>query len=253
VVTQKRDVCPICGGNGKQTAEDVMPLWVRKATLSLVPIDASEYPPRMTLRICRDCNSQMAARYEDKASTVLAPMMANKPTTLSTRQQSIIGRWFIKTTLLMNLADQLKRGGVILEDRDALRRMNQDGAVREGISIRIGRYSSIEGDPDGTLAQLELVVPGGYPASTAYYSATTLGFVAFEMIICNPNSAIEFTSRLAGNQRLVPIWPPALAPVAWPPAETLTREDLAAMRNELTRVAGSAGYRRFFQPPQATS
>lgn len=222
-----------------------MPLWVRKATLSLVPIAPSEHPPRMTLRICRDCNSQMAARYEDKASTVLAPMMANKPATLSTRQQSIIGRWFIKTTLLMNLADQLKHGGVILEDRDELRRMNQDGAVREGISIRIGRYSSIDGDPDGTRAQLERVVRGGYSASTRYYSATTLGFLAFEMIICNPSSAIEFSSRLASNQTLLPIWPPVLTSVAWPPSETLTREDLAAMRNELTLVAGSAGYRRF--------
>lgn len=253
MAAQTREPCPICGGNGKQTAEDLMPQWVRRATLSLVPITPEEYPPRMTLRICRSCNSQMAARYEDRASPILAPMMADKPAMLAPRSQSIIGRWFIKTTLLMNLADQLKHGAIILSDRDALLRMNQDGAVRDDVSIRIGRYSAVDGDPVETRSQLDRIVPDGYPASTSYYSATTLGFVAFELIICESQSALEFASFAAGNQRMIPIWPPRLEPVAWPPPETFTRQDLAAMRAELTRVTGNAGYRKYFQPPSATS
>lgn len=136
--------CPICGTQRPRNDEDVLPIWARTFLLESVPRDGTwEFPARVKIRICVECNTQVAKVYEASTAPLLKPMIAGQTVIgLTPRQQSLIGRWCIKTVLLLHMKHAMTLGKYHKADGDALLLMNRGGLPPDATSVRIARCIS---------------------------------------------------------------------------------------------------------------
>jgi len=132
-----------------------MPLWARRLVLGLAPpLMGQPAPKRITIRICKNCNGRIGALYENSASQLVSPMISDLAIRLTPRQQAIVGRWAIKTTLLLGVKDAIDSGSNSNPARVFLLRLNDEGALPDGSSVRIGRYPAAEPDSRTETADL---------------------------------------------------------------------------------------------------
>jgi hypothetical protein len=190
----------------------------------------------------------MGALYENGASQLVSPMISDLAVRLTARQQAIVGRWAIKTTLLLGVKDAIDSGSNSNPARLFLLRLNDEGAPPDGSSVRVGRYPAAEDDPEGETANLGELLPGGPPPKVGLYGVHTLGYLAFEVIVGNSLSTLQFIARTEDSDRLIRIWPPNIKGVDYPPRHILTRTDVAAMRNALSAAMGGTHTRRVWGP-----
>jgi hypothetical protein len=114
-VTLKWDYCRICDAEKWTNEEHVIPDWIEEMFLArgLGPYTAmedgvavSEPQKRMDIkmRLCKKCNSRLGNEFEHPASQIMRDMVLNvgnrEPSELTPMMQKIIGRWFVKTTVL---------------------------------------------------------------------------------------------------------------------------------------------------------
>lgn len=228
--------CPLCTASGRTTAEDVLPIWVRRTLLGIVGLEADQQAPaRLTLRICQSCNGRLGAVFENIAAPILKPMMTRQSVSLTPAQQKIVASWLLKTTLLHLFAVQA-RHDVILADpmRSMLLRLIDDPTPPPGTSIRICRVATrVEEQP----AKIELadLLPDERPL-VGYYNVSWQGAVGFEVLVGDPLTLRPFIiASDRSGVRFIRLWPPRASRrsqvLTWPPKAVVGQEELLAVRS----------------------
>jgi hypothetical protein len=229
--------CPVCHELKHRNDEDILPRWARGHALRLFPLRiGQQYPRRIKLRICRDCNDLMASRFEDHVAPLITRMMEGNPVSLNAQQQEDVSGWVIKTTLLMGLKEEVAKGRPNEPARLALLPLITAGVIPPGSSVRIAEFPAGEDAPPDETADLAQLLPGGPPMPLHFFGVNTLARVAFEVILGEPSAVSRFIQRTPDTDRLRRIWPPPSGEVPLPPPHVLTRGDVAALRTALRAV-----------------
>lgn len=88
--------CTLCGQHAELLEEeDVFPTWARnelQAELAESPVDG-QWPPRVLLRACADCNRGLGREFEDPAAPVLKPLARGERRTLDRDQMADVAAW----------------------------------------------------------------------------------------------------------------------------------------------------------------
>jgi hypothetical protein len=228
--------CPICRLPKRRNSEDILPTWARKLLHQSVPRDGTwDFPARVTIRICSDCNSQMATVYEDTTSHILKPMiMGSSVTALSRRDQALVGRWCIKTVMLLHLKQAMSLGVFHEEDAQYLHDMNKGGPPPVGAAARVGKYAGEKSD-NGPGEPLRGSLRGAQPLVS--FSYMVIGALTVEVLSGTPSAAMDFVDRTQDDDRLVRVWPPSLRSIDFPPSGAITDADLDAMSRELRALS----------------
>jgi len=222
--------CALCRDTGPLTDEDILPLWARSELFALFPPKPSQSrPARIKIRICQDCNRRMGRRFEATAAPILKPLLSGRSGSLGPDEQCVISYWAIKTILLLGIANLRKVGRNYERDRTRLIQLADGREPPNGTSVRMARYPA---GPDGTEegARLAEILPDGAPRGVENVGVFSLGYVAFEVVVANPDEMMRFISLTRGSDKLVRIWPIQLQAVSFPPPLVLARADLTAMQ-----------------------
>lgn len=88
--------CVLCGIRADiLEEEDVFPTWARnelRSELAESPLDG-QWPPRVVLRACEDCNRSLGREFEDAAAPILKPLARGESKTLDRNEMTVIARW----------------------------------------------------------------------------------------------------------------------------------------------------------------
>jgi hypothetical protein len=219
-------MCPVCLENPADTREDIMPQWARKR-LRKLGIYVGDRVPSILMPMCRDCNGKFGQRYENETAPILGPMMDGESRLLSTTDQEIIGRWIIKTGLLVGLS-QAAAGS---PERERIRRfccvMRDHGTPPHQSFVRLGAFDRdqpIDAEGHGNLHRT------GYLPTVHVRGTNVSGHVAWEAAIGEPSELERFVASCADNDSLARIWPPQLTDVVWPPPVKLTYRDVLTLK-----------------------
>lgn len=225
-------LCPICQKAKPHNNEDVLPTWARKALFENVPRDGTwELPPRIKMRVCMDCNTLMARVYEHTTAPILKPLILGASVTgLSGRHQALIGRWCIKTIILMHFIQAMELGKFHETDRLALLTMNLGGLPPEGSGVRIAKYVR-RGHDDRPGEPLRGTLEGAKRLAASSYNV--IGQLAIEVTSGTLEASTDFISRTQDDERFIRVWPPSVKLVDFPPAGFVTKNDLDVIRTEV--------------------
>jgi len=218
--------------------------------LEEVPRDGTwEFPPRIKIRICAECNSQMGKVYEESTAPILKPLIAGQSFTgLTPRSQSLIGRWCIKTIMLLHMKHAMTLGKYHKVDGDSLLRMNRGGLPPDASSVRIARYMSATADGAPGEA-LRGSLEGAQPLVSCSYGS--IGHLAIEVLSGSQMAILDFTDRTQHDERFVRVWPPRMKSVDFAPEESLTQDDIDVMERQLALLSGTSHhYERSGGPQQ---
>jgi hypothetical protein len=200
-----------------------------------IPRDGTwEFPARVKIRICTGCNSLMGRVYEETTAGILKPMIAGEVVPhLSPHAQAIIGRWCIKTIILMHMKHAMTLGKHHRGDADSLLRMNLGGLPPDATSVRVARYiPEAPGSPAGR--PLRGSLEGARKLVSTSHSA--IGHLAIEVLSGTPPAILDFIDRTKEDDRFVRVWPPRFQNVAFAPREFVTQNDLDEMSRQLAVV-----------------
>lgn len=226
-VTHLPQPCPICGDRTQLTFEDIVPTWLRKETLQLSG-RSGQLPPRVKLRICRDCNEELGRRFESPLSPLLKRMVIGDTVMLDSAAQGSIGAWIAKTSLLsLLMREQMSSDVVKSATAVALRRLIETRTLSFPASVRLFHVSpTLQSE-----AALRRVVPGGKaPYPVGAYAVSFFGQFGYEFFNAT-SELVEGYARATGQHaRSVTISPLPLSPVVWPPRRTTSQADLLALR-----------------------
>jgi hypothetical protein len=219
-------MCPVCLENPADTREDIMPQWGRKRIRTL-GVYVGDRVPSILMPMCQDCNSKFGRRYENETAPILGPMMDGESRLLSTADQEIIGRWIIKTGLLVAL-NQATTGS---PERERIRGyccvMRDHGTPPHQSFVRLGAFDRDRPIDAGGHSNLHR---SGYLPTVQVRGTNISGHVAWEAAIGQPSELEPFIAACVDNDSLALIWPPRLRPVAWPPPVKLTYRDVLTLK-----------------------
>lgn len=215
-----------------------MPTWTRKLLWENLPRDGTwELPPRITIRICVDCNARMGKLYEDTTAPLLKPMITGLDIIgLSPRNQTLVGRWCIKTALLFHMKQAMELDQFHQEDADVLHRMNQGGPAPDTSSVRIAKFMS-QGTDEKPGEPYRGSLVGAQPLTSIGYSQ--IGHLAIEVISGHREPLLDFIRRTEDDKRFVRMWPPSVKSVDFAPEGFLTQSDFNVMRRQLAILSGT--------------
>lgn len=229
-MAQPRNPCPLCLERKPLNDEDVLPDWARSEAFDIFPPpEARSYPPRIKLRICIDCNTTMARRYEDRVAPLVKPMMWGKDRHLTEGQQAHVGRWMLKTSLLLGILKIIESGGDPGPTRQTLVHMLDVDVPPDGSSVRIGRFTAGK-RMHNEKARMAKLLPGGAPKGLVSAGVSSFANVVFEHLMGDPRSIDSFVAGTKRSDRLIRIWPPQVEGVDFPPPHVFTGADMAALR-----------------------
>lgn len=136
----------------------------------------------------------MGALYENGVAQLLSPLIANSSTRLNSDQQHRIGVWVLRTMLPLRIAEGVKARTDYEVDRSLLMKMNANNSPPDGLSVRVARYPATDDDPEGETANLDQLLRGGPPAKISSLGLSSLGYVAFEVNVGEPER-LSISSR----------------------------------------------------------
>lgn len=236
--------CPVCRRTRDLTEEHVIPRWARKAITDLSP---ELLPPQWSskLWICAECNRTLGQRFESPAAPILKPMFRGEQIHLSPHQQEVAGAWHAKTCLMLLLKDaQVATFGKAppeLRRNDAQRKlaeMLETGRPPTQTSVRLGkgdvRDTSSPESPDG-----------GYrpPLPLPHIPVRMLGctgWLAHQVLIGKPESLLVFEQKAQDIEWFIPVWPPQVVSLRWPPTRIMSNADLLRLNLDWQSVATTA-------------
>jgi hypothetical protein len=229
-----------------------VPTWARKHVIGLATFGPrDQFPRRVKMRMCMDCNGRLGRDFERHASELLKPMLDGSEVTLSRRDQSHIARWVVKTSLLMNIS------GLRTEDPDrsraiaVVRSLMAEFIPPRQTLIRIFRRNINE--EDSLIEKVSAVRVKAPP--TAFFSISSVGYLAWEMAIGPNGPILEYQSETAGRAGFSRIWPPQGNAVQWPTytVSTAEIEELRAAYLEAAKPGVSPPVVRQWDAPEKAS
>jgi hypothetical protein len=206
--------------------------------LEQVPRDGTwDFPPRIKIRICAECNSEMGRVYEKPTAPILRQLICGQsPVELDPRSQTLIGRWSIKTIILLHMKHAMTLGKQHMVDAESLLQMNRGGLPPEASSVRIARYvarASDERPGEGLRGSMH----GARPLVSCSHAA--IGHLAIEVLSGTPIAILDFQDRTQHDDRFVRVWPPRTQSV-FAPIEALTPSDVSVMGRQLALMSKSS-------------
>lgn len=242
--------CIFCPYVGRLHREDALPKWIGRALQKRVPPQGRWEALRIAVRsgettrhhqrfvgnpsavklpvVCQErCNGGWMSRLEQAVRPILEPMIFDEPGSIDLVGQACLAAWLTKTALIHEL---IESDALVATDLDR----RWFGEHREPFPLShmlLARYV-------GTLAVVYharrtiLLRNPDDPAipDQVYGQLFTLviGRVVLQAIVPKrPTPTVGRFSREPGPF-WVPLWPPSVAPISWPPPETLTDETLEA-------------------------
>jgi hypothetical protein len=212
------------------TAEDILPLWLRKELLSLYPVTGPDGPRRLKLRICSDCNGRLSARFETPVSKMLKPVVRGQPRAFTFDERRLLAAWLLKTTLLWGFAQQDRYSVLRDATRSTINAVLRTGQPTDGTYIRICRVGM--GDvPITSSAVDELRRP-----RVGRYSVSWHGPLGFELLVGDPLSLRPHMAALdAADTPFARLWPVTAAKrpeaLLWPPDGAVSEQSLLELRH----------------------
>lgn len=219
--------CPICLRRRAQNDEDVLPIWLRNLLLELAFATRFQAPPRLKLRICQACNSQLGTIFENSAAKVLSPMIRAQNTALTPDQQQLLSGWIIKTSILLVFHNErLGTGPTERERREQLRAilvaMMETGVPLEGVAVHVAARTNHLLHP----ATAGPPFADGWPTGKLIFSdMPALGPFVSRSVIGDSPDIKQFIDYAESDDWFVRIWPRQERTVQWPPARLLSQTD----------------------------
>jgi hypothetical protein len=236
--------CLFCGGTGQLTNEHVFPRWMRELFPDVAEVDyrrlyqevggadeeVDRWPGAAFTHtvggVCAACNNGWMADLEGEAKTILSPLIFNSPKTLTLPEMHIAATWATKTALV---AARAVPGGKNIASAEAYRWMGTRHLPLPNGIVWLGRYDG-EGEwPVSFHLHGAAYGKQGEPwppleaARKGFHAVFAVGHLAF----CVFGHELPEGPVIEGrpSERRVLIWP-STVPVRWPPAASLTEDDL---------------------------
>lgn len=234
MVARKQGRCPICQRQGKPSNEDIWPQWARRKASS-----EGAHLTRLKMRICEDCNTRSGKLFEDKAASILKPMIDGHRVQLNPGQQVVVAAWFAKTSLMIDLKEQQGKKavgppshiGLFEETRTYLLNMLETGLPPATASVGLGVFWP---ERDNMLGQRYRPTRPGPKPNIRLSGA--IGRLLYRVLIGRTlRKVLPFENRPEDNNWLITVWPQHISKtLVWPTPLPFGHDDLAAMMQEVT-------------------
>lgn len=232
-------MCPVCLLRPADTSEDILPDWARQRIRKLGTFKGGQVPS-IRMPMCSTCNGAFNKLYENETAPIMGPMIDGEHRELLPAEQEIVGRWIIKSDLLLALGHAY----LTVQEHEVLRRICLDMSVSKRPPhqsfVRLGGFDRMR--PVDAPGHPDLHSVGPLPA-TLSWGATQLGWVSWEIAIGDSRVMEPFVSSCSDNESLVRVWPPQMAAISWPPSQGLVLRDIYTLR--------AAWQERVWPPPAA--
>ncbi len=213
---RRSGICALCGQHADLLEEeDVFPTWARnelQKVLAESPIDG-QWPPRVVLRACGDCNRGLGREFEDPAAPILKPLARGERLTLDREQMAVIAAWaWLKDVEYIlgrpNLWTQ-QEGQTTLTDRSRTHWQEQLAELRatrrppRGYLLRLATIGSAsEGGPFTSF------IPDGWRQDHADLTTFNgVGLLVIESIRTTRENAARFIECTRRDTRVTLVWP----------------------------------------------
>lgn len=228
--------CPLCSRPGPLTDEDLVPTWARRYLIqSFGPFPGGKAPRRVKMRICATCNGRLGRRFEAPAAHLLKPMVGGEPITLSTQEQSRVGSWAIKTSLMLAFSGLTQSSWGYELARHLINQTIAEGHPPKYASVRLG-HQSITTSPPNDPPKLPELVPVRQMPRSAFFGVCTVGHLAWIMVVGGTEDILQYASWCETDERyLQRVWPPRREAVAWPPPGSLNEEVMSDIRKAFVK------------------
>ena len=256
-VVARRRSCFFCGQtNGPFTNEHVWPKWVSgllcggrrnsfdhhfrylKATDDVPTKKWTKHSLEVTTKICESCNIQWLSDFEDRIKPLASPLIVGGVAALALAPESraLLAAWAYKLALLLEVSHPDKSTDFFtpLADRLQFRRTTSAHGL---VHVFVGRY-----DFGHRLAHAS-ILRQTFAQRTFYLQLATMtaGHLAMQVMSVRSVASndlvladeTDFEFHGLARETVSPIWPPVPGYLKWPPARTMSHqdvEDLASMR-----------------------
>ena len=255
-----RRSCFFCGQTRRLTNEHVWPQWIsgllcgpsdnymhytRRVTATgdaTTPTRPSRHLNVTTKTVCRDCNSGWLSDFENRFKPLATPLIVGERTValaLSPESRALLAAWAYKMAMLLDVAHPSRsREFYTPSDRLLFRRTS---LAHGFVHVFLGRYAF--GDRPALARKLR-----DTPARRAYSELATMtaGHLAMQVLSVRSVASNELVP--AGTRGLdlfdrargtiLPIWPPVSGYLEWPPARTMSHQDVEDLAELDARSAG---------------
>ena len=234
-MTKYPEPCLLCGERSRLSDEDIVPTWARKSVVRLASYGPrDQWPRRIKMRMCTNCNSSLGRAFENDCSELLKPMLHGSQVILSRRQQIQISCWIIKTSLLVNLAGLDKSHADHSLAISIVQKLIAERIPPSQTLVRIFMRDIYEEDAPELVRSI--IAP-----PTAFHSVTTIGYLGWEMAIGPTGPILEYQSRGSQLPGCIEVWPPREREVSWPPSSSASTADVENLRTAYF-AASKPGY-----------
>ncbi len=224
---KRTESCPLCGNYEKLSDEDIVPTWARKHVIRLGSFGArDQYPRRVKMRICIDCNSTLGRIFERQCSELMKPMLDGSTVTLGPRDQVYISCWVIKTSLLMTITGLKKDSSDRTLAVDMIRKLAIERIPPAQTLVRIFKRDINEEEVGAGHNRLTR----SKAPPTAFFSISSIGYLGWEMAIGPIGPILEYQSESCGRAGFMQIWPPQEKEIRWPTTSIVSTEEIDGLR-----------------------
>ncbi len=177
--------------------------------------------------VCQECNTGWMHELEESAKPVLRNLIQGDSRKLKFWRQTLGGTWAVKTAMVWDSV--VPRAHTI--PRTVLHTLHRTQRLNLRQQVWIGRYVGAQPHHSfrQTAAHVVGPVTGGLDdpnEAHAYIAALSVGQLAF--VVYGHVLGVPHPLNLpeALTSKLIDVWPPTQDVLVWPPAETLTDDDL---------------------------
>ena len=247
--------CLFCSSNA-DSVEDAWPRWITNQFRGARPseLDAERfgiklpkwrtYQPELAVRcVCRACNNEWMSQLETDVQPFLQPLLTGKPYVLTSRAQTTIARWSVKTAMVLEGLDKADRQAYTVREREQMR-------IRGEIPWRTTVWLAASADAAWFMSTKNRHMEGR-PAQNIAGVSITMAFahVAMQVMTMRVPETVGPPTRVTANVKRGPweettvrAWPES-PETQWPPTLGLNGEiglDFFADRFNTTAVGAEA-------------
>ena len=247
-----RRSCFFCGRTkGPLTKEHVWPQWVSR--LLLRRHDADHFVHRRavgdsivdnwksrdldvtTRTVCSDCNGGWLSELENRVKSLASRLIVGDPVAfaLAPESRSLLAAWAYKMAMLLEVSSS-DTSVEFFTPADRLR-FRQTTSAHWFVRVFMGRYE-FEGRPAHAMTPRHTFTERTGTQRSFYLkiSTVTAGHLAMQVmsvrsvtskeLVPADTIAVEFSGP--ARKAVLPIWPPGPGYLAWPPARTMSHQDV---------------------------
>ena len=262
-----RRACFLCGDtNGPLTEEHIWPRWVsrrlcgRKDSFdhhfthvrTTGEISTSKRTSRhlrvTTKTLCSDCNCRWLGDFENRIAPVVSPLIIGEDVValaLAPESRALLAAWAYKMAMLLEVSHPNASTEFFTPVAERLR-FRQTASAPWRVHVFVGRYNFSQRLAHATILRQTF-------AQRAFYlqlATLTAGHLAMQVMAVRSVASNDLVSAEQMNyefcgparETVVPIWPPMPGYLEWPPARTMSDqdiEDVSSMRIDAPKSEGT--------------